>query len=309
LAQQYKKQHIVPQSYLKRFAIKRKNRYQIGTRVIDKQGHVKLFRSSVSDVGYINNYYDTPCHEDNKYWEHYFEKNFEYLFGDVLDKIIAKITLSATDVCILSQDDKAVLAKMIMSQTVRVPSFLDEQIEKANKIVEDTKIEILEVYPNLEIEKQELVKSMILDSETRKDLVLDVTFNEERFEKFCNILEQKICIVYFNSISKDMPYLTCDNPVLYLDIKGNSKRLTQLGLQNNKTVIFYPLSPSILLGFYSHEIWFDYLSEFDGKVVAVNDMRFIGKVNYELMMQSFVHVFIPEPFFSFVLGGGNIENK
>lgn len=72
---EYTKQHIVPKSYLKRFAQKGESAYRIG--VIQKDN--RHYIDSINNVGYIKNYYDVDFLEDKKKWEHYFDDNVESL--------------------------------------------------------------------------------------------------------------------------------------------------------------------------------------------------------------------------------------
>ena len=71
----YTKQHVVPQSYLQRFAKKNTNNkgYHIGVRLKNK-GKINLFTKAIDDIAYVDNYYDVSTREDPKYWEHYFSK-------------------------------------------------------------------------------------------------------------------------------------------------------------------------------------------------------------------------------------------
>ena len=67
------KQHVVPQSYLRRFAKKNKNNkgFHIGVRRYDKTG-IHLFVQAIDNIAYIDNYYDVSVRDNPKYWELYF---------------------------------------------------------------------------------------------------------------------------------------------------------------------------------------------------------------------------------------------
>ena len=67
MKEKFKRQHIVPQAYLNRFAVLSGDRYIIGTRLSSEKG-VKIFTRSVADVAYIENYYDTCIKKDKKYY-------------------------------------------------------------------------------------------------------------------------------------------------------------------------------------------------------------------------------------------------
>lgn len=124
----FENQHIVPQSYLKRFATQniKNKRYIIGVR--DKE--IRCFTQSVENVGYLKNYYDTSYHDDNKYWEHFFANELEPLYGNDLNHILTKITMSAPESIVLSDNDKRKLSVMICFQLFRCPDYLDSMIEE-----------------------------------------------------------------------------------------------------------------------------------------------------------------------------------
>lgn len=71
------KQHIVPQSYLKRFSKQgegQRSSHYLNVRL--KLGQ-QTFQQSISEVAFVKNYYDVTSREDIKYWEKYFASNIE----------------------------------------------------------------------------------------------------------------------------------------------------------------------------------------------------------------------------------------
>lgn len=193
MGEQYKNQHIVSQAYLNRFAVKKGEKYIIGTRLnSDNKNGVKLFSSSVKDVGYIKNYYDTKQKEDKKFWEHYLDENFDTLCGTPLGNIIANITLSSPNTQVISSASKTVLSRIIMSQAIRVPAYLDDQIEKSDALLRTYKADIIKQNADLPHDKIELIKQISFDADTKKNMILEGMFGKERFLRFCKVLEQKV---------------------------------------------------------------------------------------------------------------------
>ena len=76
--------------------------------------------------------------------------------------------------------------------------------------------------------------------------------------------------------------------------------MTSLGIANDKTVVLYPLTPAILIGFYAPNAFFGFIQNFDCRKIAVDEMKFITNINIEIMDQSKIHSFLPEPLFSWV---------
>ena len=102
-----------------------------------------------------------------------------------------------------------------------------------------------------------------------------------------------------------MPFITSDNPVLFADFQdqGRQGKMTNLGIANDKTVVLYPLTPTILIGIYAPNAFFGFIQKFDCRKIAVDEMKFITKINMEILVQSKIHSFFPEPLFSEVTEG------
>lgn len=301
MAEEYKNQHIVPQSYLNRFAVKIGKKHIIGTRLTpSSKRNISFFTRSVADVGYIEYYYDTCAQQDKKYWEHYLDNEFDSLCGTPLDNIVAKITLAPPQMRVLADEDKAILSRIILSQSIRVPAYLDEQVEDAQITLDSYKADMISAIPDDRNDIKEGIKQISFSYDERKNMILEGMFNEKRFARFCRVLQNKVWIVFVNGLRLQMPFITSDNPVLFSDIKGKSTKMPRIGIANDKTVILYPVTPSILIGLYSKEAFWGEIQKFDGCKLIIDDMKFITKVNVEIMAQSYIHSFLPEPLFTMV---------
>lgn len=295
MKEKYRKQHIVPQSYLNRFANKGSSAYQIGTRLKTHNGEVKFFKTSVANVAYRDCYYDTNNNKDKKLWEKYLGENFDTLCGKPLERVIASITLSFSSQNILSQEDKRILASIIMSQAIRTPEFLDEQIIKSKVIIENSKELIIESLPDNNPIIENVIKRIEIDEDARKHMIFEGVFGKERFLRFCRALEDKTWVVYFNKMRDDIPFITSDNPVVFTDLSWNSGAMTNLGIAN-KTVIIFPISPAILISLYPN----NFIEMCNNRREYVDDVKFICNINKLIMSRSYIQSFLPEPLFTVV---------
>lgn len=303
MKESFVKQHIVPQAYLNRFAFEDENKREkvIGVRLSSQNNSkVKIFTNSVKSVGYINNYYDTLQKEDKKHWEHYFDENFDTLCGKPLDNIISTITLSNPNIQVINTEAKSILSRIILSQSVRVPAYLDDQMEKSLALVDYYKTKFIEQNSSLPIDMKQLIKQITFDDDMRKDIIFDSVFNKEHFCKYCDILEKKTWIAYFNDIRYKLPFITSDNPVLFCNHKGIATKIDKIGLISDELVIFYPLTPSILIGIYSPDAYLGLLKHHDGRCFNINEIKFIININLKIMSQSYKHSFLPKPLFQMV---------
>lgn len=168
----FERQHIVPRSYLRRFATKipKKKRYQIG--VIDKSG--RAFSQSIDNVGYVKNYYDTNCREDKKHWEHYFANEIEPHYGRDLDLIITKVYMSQPETVILNEYDKKMLTIMMCFQIMRNPQYIDRTIDDMPQFIDGFKKGVIKQNPWLSPEQVRLIKRINYSKDKCKDELLKI---------------------------------------------------------------------------------------------------------------------------------------
>ena len=304
MAEHFRKQHIVPQAYLNRFAKKQDTTYVIGTRLNGTESRpVKLFTSPVADVAYKENYYDTTKQADPKYWEHFLGKTVDTLCGRPLENIVSKLTLNISDDFTLTPDDIHTLAQIVFAQIVRVPGFLNHEMGYAEELVETYMPDLVRQF-SLTTEQRAEIEEWWMTKDALKNVVLSSAFDKDRFDRNCSALEKKIWIIFYNGIRQHLPFITSDNPVLLYDTKRQPVLLTDLGLESNRLVIMFPLTPSLLVGIYPTSMYLGKLNEFDRKriVLTEKDEKFIMDLTTEQIARSRVHSFLPEPLFSMVKG-------
>ena len=305
MAEEFKKQHIVPQSYLSRFAVHKKADAAImGVRLqCETVPNPKFFLCSAADVAYINNYYDTYAQQDAKFWEHYMDQNFDRLCGRPLENIISSIMLSLHCEKVLTETHKDVLARIILSQSIRVPTVFEGQLNRSNEIISSYKDSLITKHPNLDSSQIEAIKNIEFSADERKNIVLEAMFDQSRFGRFCEILKQKTWVVYYNTIADEIPYVTSDNPVMYAEFGSQNDGLIKIGLLSERLVVLFPITPRLLIGIYSPELYFGMLSRYNSKVICIDDAKFIIKLNVSIINQSYVHSFLPNPLYDSLKNG------
>lgn len=280
MSKDYVRQHIVPQSYLRRFTNKcdKSKKSRIGVRY-DINGKIKLVNKLISDVACIKNYYDVTKREDPKYWEKYFSREIESLYGRKLGNIISKLILSAEDEEILNSDEISILSKLICFQFLRVPMFLDRHI---NNAIDKGKLlkEIIEcTYGNkLPKEQIDVLKNMKLDDDFFKNISFEFISNEERLEFYSNILIKKKWLYLINYTN--VPFVTSDNPVILYNYIKNDYGYENNGIARNDSIIFFPISSNILVEILP-ALFDDLDDDINNKRVFLNecDMKFICDIN------------------------------
>lgn len=295
----FKKQHIVPQSYLRRFATQnpKSKKYIIGVR--DKS--VRLFSQSIENVGYLKNYYDTECHDDKKYWEHYFAKEIEPIYSRDLDLIITKINMSRPEAVILNDDDKEKLTIMMCFQMLRDPDYIDKAISEMPDFVYEFKKKIIKANPELSSDQVRIVKKVNYSKDMCKEEILKIITDSDRYKSFAKALSNKAWYIFYNSISKKMPFVTSDKPVVIYNYASRKREM--LGIGRNDTFIYYPVNPSILIAIYPPKIFFSDMLKGSDTVTILRgkDIEFIGKFNCHQISDCYKQAFLPLFFYNDII--------
>lgn len=288
-----KKQHIVPTRYLERFAKRNtyNDGYHIGLRQ-ERENRILLEIVSVNDVAFKKNYYDIPSRDDPKYWEHYFATKIEPLYGNALDKIISKIYMTIPGRSAITVEDKLILGKIISFQIMRVPDFLDKQIEKGVEIGK----ELIDIVCNkfkyiLSNEKIEAVKNLDMEKYVSKDITLGAISDENSLNRFSGVLSKKVWVFEINNTT--IPFLTSDNPVIIYNLKTNM--FSGNGIGGSAEIIFYPITEKLLLQILPKQWFGDKAIEVDGIRLSINesDISFVLKANMIQIHHASSQVFMP----------------
>ena len=230
----YTNQHIVPVSYLKRFAQKGKSAYRIGVEQFGRKPYI----ASINHVGYIENYYDIPFLDDVKYWEHYFDNEIESPCRIPMTNLIAKTMLSASEMNVISDIDKYILSKFIIIQLLRVPSFIDYHILELERKIEAYKLKIIENYLLFTQRHADIMSDISFSKDEIKNLILNLITNPEKLNQYCKILANKPWVAYVNCTA--LPFITSDNPVVMTNIQNLSTSRSVNGIGNENTFFSFP---------------------------------------------------------------------
>lgn len=298
MSKEFVKQHIVPVSYLDRFADPDR---MIGTRLIEKDNKVKLFKTPTKDVGYIKNFYDVTDKNDPKYWEHYLADQIDTLYGRELGNIISRVTLSCNEKIVLGEYEKNTLSKLIVAQMMRIPDSVEYIKTLYKRVIPEIKAEAIRALPKVIRDKYEKkIANWDWTDQWKKEQFFNHTFNPENFERYCKVLHNRLWIIYVNDVRHSVPFVTGDNPVLIEGIGKTETGLFNNGLIASTTCIFFPVTPSIAIANYSKQGFFSPVADdMDGKkiIIGENDIPFILDRNMKIIAQSYKHSFISQPFY------------
>lgn len=289
-----KKQHIAPVVYLKRFATNE----QIGVRLKQdsRNGNKpKLFFTNVNNVGFISRFYDIPTGADPKFWEKYYADKVDPLYGAPLNRIVSRIQLCPIETYRLEEEEKRLLARIICTQMLRVPKFINNRLENAPAIWDKLKQDILEatkgIWPS---DKRQIIQDYQFSSDELKDMVLASINSESQILMLEEYLLSRFWMIYYNDTN--CLFMTSDSPAVMYNLESKSTSSTDTGLAHLDTAVLFPLTPKILIQLIPVPSPFDSaLSEhFDGKIHPIyqRDLDFVLQANLLQLDNCYQHAFM-----------------
>lgn len=288
-------QHIVPQVYLNNFGTKNhKSEYQII--VLSKRKRIKNRVDVVKNVGFIKNFYtiDGETDDEKTVWETFYAQTIEPLYSYGVNNLIAKTILSAKDK-IMGEDEKLILGKIIVSQWLRVPNFINKHTAKAEHELLRFKRKLTQDFIKADQPRNaNAMKTWQPNPLMPKEFVLTIINDMERFDRFASILANKAWAVYYNPYYENMPFITCDNPIITYNTQSKSFNRDDNGLGRRETTFILPLSPQVAVQVFP-EVYSDYSSSVDGKrfFLSEKDLDFIFTINKSIYQNANREVYLP----------------
>ena len=275
-----KKQHYVPQGYLRRFANTRKQLY-----VFDKYS-CRSFVSSVHDVANANYFYDfgsdvieeivanidthpelgiTPEQRqrllDPQLIEHHLGTNVDKRFPRLLDEIVQ----TAEHEGMMTEEQRRELSVLLSVQMLRVPRHRQYLIEMQEKTVKGVSQRILAMQYGKEAMDWVRVK---FDDKYAAAYHANMIFNSDCLDTYSKVLAAHIWRIGKNNT--DQAFYTSDNPVVmhsHLDQSPYGYGIGSPGIE-----ICFPLSPQYMLMLCDRNIFALYAG-LDRKLVSITEQN------------------------------------
>lgn len=253
----------------------------------------RIFLTGVRAVGAENDFYTLEKLDDPYCWEHTYASSIEPLMGKILSKLISQTNILVQNgATVLSPSEKAQLAVIMVVQMLRgkqsreyeqklYTDYLPEAVEKAKTLLGP-----------LSKEQNKLLQAFVSDDYYFKRVAMDVTLDADRIAQYAGILCCRDFLIY--RIQGNMEFITSDNPVMFINSITNDARPFANGLTKLTTMIYYPVSPKLLLCAVHPSAYFGALSDQDCHLVnldACKEIGFISSINKEQINQCYQHAF------------------
>lgn len=253
----------------------------------------RIFTTGVRAVGAENDFYTLEKLEDPYCWEHAYASGIEPLMGKLLTKLISQTNiLVQNQTTVISPSDKMQLAVIMVVQLLRgkqsrkyeqklYADYLPEAIDKAKTL-----------FGPLNNEQNKLLEAFASDDYYFKRTAMDVTQDSEKIAKYAGFICSRDFIIY--RIQGNMEFITSDNPVMFINNITNNARPFANGLIKPTTIIYYPISPKLLLCAVHPLAYFGVLSNQDCHLIDLDvckEIGFITSINKKQISQCYQHAF------------------
>lgn len=287
-----KKEHYVPQVYLRRFCSSPDK-----VNVYDKINNEIRINQPLINVASERYFYDVdlfayneelkargeatldvlfPGFEktDPQYIEHMFgngiEGAYEQKIGIVIDDLLKKGDWWLNNCYAITQEEKVFFALWAAHQFVRTKSFR-ETVSKINQAAAQAVTE----FANRDVpEDEKVIASVRTDKIAKQALHADMIMNTKTIAHFAEIMFLHSWIITVNK--SKFPFVTSDNPITTIP-HDFSHGFAGSGIASPKVEIFFPLSPYIGIMMFEKQHGFE---KYDCRSVICSDPETIMQYNY-----------------------------
>lgn len=242
-----KKQHYVPQTYLKNFS--------------------------------------TIEHLKDKYiWENIYAKHVEPSLGELLHRVRfnCENKLIQNNATVITEEQKILLSINIVIQMFRGKHARIYEKKLYNElfpeIFSDAKKRFPEMNENVE---QRLFQKYSTDDNYFKAISMKIKFDDKRMKNLSEILVRRN-FVFYRINGHASSFVTSDNPVIFMDLVTQNVKPFSNGLINPTTIVYFPISPKLLLTVYHPNVFWGCLNNMDCSLQIIDslcDKNFIDTCN------------------------------
>jgi hypothetical protein len=286
-----KKQHYLPQTYLRKFSFTVSLAQKIFVLHKDKS---KIFCTNIRDTASERHFYTVKKTNDQYLWENTYAKEIEPLMSNILSCIISQCEneLIQDHAFVLTSEMKKQLSISMICQLLRGKHSREFERNIYAEVVPSVIKDVRERFAPIDESKEKILRAAIEEEDYFKLASMQATFDAKRLENYTNILLRKHFLVF--RIIGNAEFITSDNPVMFLDSLSLSAKPFTNGLAQNTTVVYFPVSPKLLIAAYDPNLYFGTLSEYDAKLIFLDgckEQSFIKMQNQKQYEQCFNQVY------------------
>lgn len=287
------RQHTVPQVYLKNFATPQKKKHYI---YIFQKADKKIVFTEIGNAAVERDFYKLDAAERPLGWEDFYSEQIEPQTGSIIRELIKKASpvLLRPRATILDNKEKALLSVYMMYQVARGRAARNFMIPITQKTAHEV-TETLRAKYSLNVDDQ---LRAYIKSGLSKVAMAEASINPTRMENLARHLLSRYWVLY--RIDGDAEFITSDNPVMFVDNSTRDATPFSHGLGAPSTVVYYPISPKLMIVTYSKDYAAGALEDCDSQIIMLDankERAFIDFVNEmqisQCVIQAFAHSISP----------------
>lgn len=251
--QKVKKQHYVPQSYLRNYFYTDTSNYML--HVINKKGgpEAKDYNSTIDNICHRRFFYDCPLNlEDEQYIEKFFSREIEPHFSRVQKNIIQMVKNSLVAPAVSGSAikiDKILFSVLLISQLYRTPRTYNKYLEEVPDMMEDLVKEFKINNQNSEVTDSDIEQAKIYVEELiNKNWLWDTIIrysNSAKGREKAHFLYNRNWL--FFKLDIDIPL--SEDIIIPVKWKNKKSGYYKVGIQE-ADVIYVQISKDIVLAMY-----------------------------------------------------------
>ena len=285
-----RRNHTVPKVYLKQFAIPQKPGKADSSYYLfqyNKANQV-ICRTEISNASVENYFYTLEGVEISNIWEDYYCDNVESDMANTLPRFIENSSRKELigHERVVNENIKTVLAKVMINQLYRGRATREHLL----MITPDGEEEVIQKVKNQfgkteDEEWNQYVNNYQVSPEVIKIAMALACTDQNRLNEHAELLINRFWVMY--RIDGDGEFITSDNPVMFVDSSSLDSMPFHNGLFNPATVVYYPISPKLMIALYHYKNRLGIKKRDDGRLFLLNidDSFFIHSLNHLQIQQ------------------------
>ena len=181
---------------------------------------------------------------------------------------------------ILDNETKYNLAKIMCYQLLRTKKSREFQFEIGKRTADNVLKEVRNQFEGLLSDDHiAYLDNFIYDESLYKSICLPIINEEDRINRFVDVLLGRYWIVYKNINYRTNPIITSDHPVFYYNILTRETDFSNNGLGRSHTAIFFPINRELIIGLYTKDMYFNKMIELNNRMLIIDDVPFVMRLN------------------------------
>lgn len=244
-----KRQHYVPRTYLKNFQVDDTGRIN----VLGKRKQ-KIFEANIQNVGVEKDFYTVEDFQDKYIWEKAYANGIEPLMGDLIPKVRSRcencLIRDYTEV--ITMDEKVKLSLIMVIQLLRSKGIREYENSLLPEIILTVVKSAKEEFADLNENQKHFLDTLWNNEKMLKQSYMQIATDKNRITQYTTLFFMRNFLIF--RIIGPEEFIVGDNPVIFMDDNKDVENIFGGGLTDSNTVLYYPLSPKLLLGAF-HKNW------------------------------------------------------